>query len=134
MRNWIQRFMAGRYGADQLGKAISVAVLVLALIALIGRNTWLAYLWYPSLALLIYSYIRMFSRNHYKRQQENDLYLRRTDKLRRRLHLNRDRFRQRQDYKFFSCPSCSTTVRVPKGKGTISITCPCCKEKFTRKS
>lgn len=134
MRNWLSRVMYGRYGADQLGRAISVVICVLAVVALIGAKTWLRFLWYPALLGLIYNYYRMFSRNIYKRQQENQWYLTRTDGLRRKLRLKKDQFRQRQDYKFFTCPQCSTTVRVPKGKGTITITCPKCRNKFTRKS
>jgi uncharacterized paraquat-inducible protein A len=76
----------------------------------------------------------MFSRNFYKRQAENQWYLEHTEGLRRKFHLMRDQFQQRRDYKFFSCPNCKTTVRVPKGKGTLNITCPRCREKFTRKS
>jgi hypothetical protein len=134
MRNWLNRVMAGRYGADQLGRALSVVCCVLALVALIGSKTFLAFLWYPALALMIYNYFRMFSRNFYKRQAENQWYLEHTEGLRRKFHLMRDQFQQRRDYKFFSCPNCKTTVRVPKGKGTLNITCPRCREKFTRKS
>lgn len=134
MRNWLNRFMAGRYGVDQLGRALSILACVLALVGIIGSRTALAYLWYPALALLIYDYFRMFSRNSYKRQRENQWYLDHTEKLRRRMHLHRDQFKQRRDYKFFNCPNCGTTVRVPKGKGTLTITCPRCKERFTRKS
>jgi hypothetical protein len=134
MRNWLNRIMAGRYGADDLGRLLSVVACVLALAALIGSKTWLAYLWYPALILMVYNYFRMLSRNLYKRQAENQWYLEHTEGLRRKLHLRRDQFRQRKDYKFFSCPCCNTTVRVPKGKGTLTITCPRCREKFTRKS
>jgi hypothetical protein len=126
--------MAGRYGADELGRTLSVVACALALIALIGGKTWLRFAWYPALILLIYNYFRMLSRNIYKRQAENQWYLDHTSGLRRKFHLRRDQFRQRRDYKFFSCPNCKTTVRVPKGKGTLTITCPRCREKFTRKS
>ncbi len=134
MRNWINRIMDGRYGTDQLSRAINIVVLVLVVLSLLGNATLLAYLWYPALALLIFSYYRMLSRNVYRRQQENEWYLQRSAGMRRGFRNRREQFRQRQDYKFFSCPQCSTTVRVPKGKGTINITCPKCHEHFTRKS
>ncbi len=134
MRNWLNRVMSGRYGSDQLGRMLSIVVCVLIVVALIGQSTWLVYLWYPALALLIYNYYRMLSRNLYKRQQENQWYLDKTSRIRSRFRTRRDQFRQRQDYKFFTCPKCNTTVRVPKGKGTINITCPKCREQFTRKS
>lgn len=134
MRNWLNRVMSGRYGVDQLGRALSILSCVLALVAIIGSKTVLSYLWYPALALLVYDYFRMLSRNIYKRQTENQWYLDHTEKLRRMLNLRRDQFKQRKDYKFFNCPNCNTTVRVPKGKGTLTITCPRCRERFTRKS
>lgn len=134
MRNWFARMMEGRYGSDQLSRAINIVVCVLAVIALIGSSTWLSVLWYPALILLVYSYYRMLSRNIYKRQQENQWYLDKTARLRSKFRMGKDQFRQRKDYKFFTCPRCNTTVRVPRGKGTINITCPKCRERFTRKS
>ena len=134
MRDRLIRFMSGRNGADQLSRASSISACVLALISIFGSNTVLHYLWYPALALFIYTYFRIFSRNLYKRQQENQHYLDKTEGIRRKLNISRNKFNQRQDYKFFSCPNCKTTVRVPKGKGTINITCPKCRERFTRKS
>ena len=39
-----------------------------------------------------------------------------------------------KDYKLFTCPTCKTTLRVPKGKGRINLTCPKCQTKFAGKS
>ena len=39
-----------------------------------------------------------------------------------------------KDHKYYACPRCRQTVRVPRGKGKISITCPKCKEKFIKKT
>ena len=39
-----------------------------------------------------------------------------------------------RDHRYFECPRCHQTVRVPKGKGKISISCPKCKEKFIKKT
>ena len=72
--------------------------------------------------LLIYSFFRMFSRNIYKRQREN----RRFTQLWMRL---KDR-----NNRYFRCPNCKQTVRVPRGRGKICIRCPKCGEKFTRKT
>ena len=44
-----------------------------------------------------------------------------------------DRLKDRQ-HRYFACPKCRQTVRVPRGKGKISITCPKCREKFIRKT
>ena len=36
--------------------------------------------------------------------------------------------------RYYKCPKCKQLVRVPRGKGKISITCPRCKEKFVKKT
>lgn len=36
-------------------------------------------------------------------------------------------------HKYFLCPNCKQTVRVPRGRGQITITCPKCKQKFDKK-
>jgi uncharacterized paraquat-inducible protein A len=37
-------------------------------------------------------------------------------------------------YKIFRCPHCKQKVRVPRGRGKISIHCPKCNTEFIRKS
>ena len=44
-----------------------------------------------------------------------------------------DRIKDRQ-HRYFNCPRCRQVVRVPKGKGKISITCPKCREKFIKQT
>jgi len=44
------------------------------------------------------------------------------------------RRRYGKDFKFFECPSCGHTLRVPKGKGKVRITCPNCQTKFEGRS
>ena len=44
-----------------------------------------------------------------------------------------DSFRDRQN-RYFICPRCRQTVRVPRHKGKIAITCPKCKERFERRT
>lgn len=134
MRNWLSRVMYGRNGVDQMSQMCSIVACVLALISIIGSRTWLSFLWWPAILLYAYAIFRMFSRNLYKRQQENNWYLEKTNRLRSWFRLNKTRYQQRKDYVFFSCPNCKTTVRVPKGKGNVTITCPKCREKFSRKS
>ena len=44
-----------------------------------------------------------------------------------------DRLKDRQN-RYYTCPRCRQTVRVPRGKGKIAITCPRCKERFIKKT
>ena len=67
-RERVYRFMLGRNGTDTLCTTLTVAAFILLLIELISGWVWLSI---PSLALLIYSNFRAFSRNVAKRRREN---------------------------------------------------------------
>lgn len=116
-----RRFMQGRYGTDKLNTAILVAGVICCVLAMLIPVIG-ALLTLLSYVLMGWAIFRMLSRNTYKRYQENRKYLRLVE-----------RFKDR-DHKYFDCPRCRQPVRVPRGKGKISITCPKCGEKFIRKS
>ena len=127
--------MAGRNGADGFSRFLSVAGLILAFLAIIfGRNVVGSVFWALALALLIYAYFRIFSRNTYKRRQENAQYyqLRNHFTTKARQFINRQK--GRKQYHYFKCPNCRAFNRVPKGLGTLKITCARCKTVFERKS
>lgn len=65
----------------------------------------------------------MLSRNLYRRSVENTQYLKFKMSISGKLEMIRVRWKQRKEYKFFSCPSCHTTLRVPRHKGKINIVC-----------
>ena len=119
----IRSFMQGRYGTDKLNTAILITGVICSVLTMLIR--WAL----PCLILTLLSYVlmgwaifRMLSRNTYKRYQENRKYLRFVDRIKDKEH------------KYFDCPRCRQPVRVPRGKGKISITCPKCREKFIRKT
>ena len=119
----LRSFMAGRYGTDRLNVVILCAGLVASLLSTMLRVfPWNLLLMVLSYALMIWAIFRTMSRNTYKRYQENRKFLQVFERL-----------KDRQN-KYFDCPKCHQTVRVPRGKGKISITCPRCKEKFIRKT
>lgn len=119
----LQRFFAGRYGHDKLNMVILSAGLVLCVIGMFVQNVTVdMILTLGSYVMLIWSLVRCLSRNTYKRYQEN-----------RRFLLMLDRIKDKNN-RYFSCPKCKQMVRVPKGKGKISITCPKCREKFIKKT
>jgi len=118
----LRQFMIGRYGTDKLNTAILLAGLILCLLGMFMPppvNLIFALLSY---GLMIWSLLRSFSRNTYKRYRENQKYLAFLDRLKDRNH------------RYFSCPKCRQSVRVPRGKGKIAITCPRCREKFIKKT
>lgn len=131
MKEKFQRFMQGRYGADELSKAQNVVALILLVLSVftrIGIFYWLA------IALIIYETWRMFSKNISRRYQENQQYLNYRYKLTVKIDRYKKRFQQRKIYRFYKCPQCKQTVRVPKGRGRICITCPKCRTEFVKKS
>ena len=119
---WMRRFMAGRYGTDQLNMAILGAGLVLCIISMFIRIPQLNLLMTTiSYALVFWAVFRTFSRNTYKRYEENRKFRQFFDRLKDREH------------RYYTCPKCHQSVRVPRGKGKIAITCPRCRERFVRK-
>lgn len=119
----LRGFMAGRYGTDKLNMAILGAGLVASLLSMVLRSAPLNLVFFVlSYGLMIWAIFRTLSRNTYKRYQENRKFLQITGRL-----------KDRQN-RYFDCPKCRQLVRVPRGKGKISITCPRCHEKFIRKT
>ncbi len=68
MREKLIRFMQGRYGTDQFGRFLSGVCVVLLVISLFSEHD----IWFLlALAVLIYNYFRMFSKNISRRYAEN---------------------------------------------------------------
>ena len=119
----LRRFMEGRYGSDKLNTAILMVALVLVLVyTFLPMGLVKTILWIISYVLMFWAIYRMLSRNTYRRYQENRRFLQIIDGIRDREH------------RYFDCPACRQRVRVPRGKGKISISCPKCREKFIRKT
>ena len=126
--------MVGRNGNDQLNHFLLGLALVLLVIAAIFKDNFGRITYIVIFALLGYAYFRMFSRNVYKRREENGKYIRAQYKFSAAVKLRKEQWIQRKDYKFFTCPSCKTTLRVPRGHGKIKIVCRKCGNSFTGKS
>ena len=124
----MQRFMYGRYGVDQLNIFLLISVVALNVISLILSRFGAVCTIIGSLislvsyGILIWYLFRFLSRNLEKRILENRRYLG-----------WKSRILDRQN-RYYRCPNCKQTVRVPKGRGKICIKCPKCSEKFIRKS
>lgn len=129
----IQKFMTGRYGADQLFKALMILYLILmVLAAIIGRFSKITYyaLYVASLILFIYSIYRVLSKNIAVRAKENQDYLIFIGKIKKNFALSKDKFNQRKMHKFVKCKQCKKTLRLPRHKGKIKVTCPHCGNEF----
>ncbi len=122
LRAGLDRFMQGRYGMDRLSSVLLWTSVVLALIAMLLPGT--VGLVFTLLAYLLMgtAVFRALSHNTYKRYLENRRFLQLWDQLKDREH------------RYYSCPKCHQSIRVPRGKGKIAITCPKCRERFIRKT
>ena len=130
MRNAIQRFMYGRYGSDQFGfflLGLSVTLSLLATILDLGILNLLAEV------VIFYALFRMLSRNTYKRREENNKFLRKVNPFLKWFRLQQT-MRRDKAHRYFKCPNCSQYLRVPRGKGKITVTCRSCRASFQEKS
>lgn len=130
----LARFFYGRNGNDALCRFLNwfgVALLVLSLIfSYTGVAIPATVLWYAALVCIVVCWARMLSKNLYKRQAENRRYLVVENSVRSWFRTQKRRWQERKTFKYFKCPSCKATLRVPRGKGTIQITCRKCGTKF----
>ena len=131
VRDAMARFMYGRNGVDQLNIAmlwVSIGADLLATI-LMRQQNGLAYvglvLYYGSVVLWVLVLFRMFSRNLYKRQAENQKWLQARSRRRGAASAAKARHADKA-HKYFTCKNCKTICRVPVGKGKVIITCPKC--------
>ena len=130
MKERMQRFMAGRYGNDQLNQFIFIVAIISMVLEIITRQS----LFYTlTLVLLILAYVRVFSRNINKRYEENMKFLQKKDAILNKFRKQKYYAAQRRNFHIYTCPQCKQKIRIPKGKGKISITCPKCRTSFIKK-
>ena len=129
MREKLSRIFSGRQGMDEFSKALFWMGLVCMLLSVLTANILkgvfsLIFNWL-GLMMLIFSFVRAFSRRLGQREAENNAYLALRQKQRHGFQAAKERRAQRKDYRFFKCPGCGTMLRVPRGKGKIHIKCKC---------
>ena len=134
MREKLIRFMAGRNGNDQLNLFLLGLDLVLLILATLLRGRASGVVYILVLVLLGYTYFRRLSRNLVRRREENGKFIRLYYKVSAAVKVRKEKWVQRKDYKFFTCPSCKATLRVPRGHGKIKVVCRKCGNSFTGKT
>ena len=140
LRSRFQRFLYGRYGADQLYNALFLFQLIFlflgALFSVLG-NFHIAFsvasviLYTLGIALFVWTLFRCLSRNHGARRRENQAYLRLKARLRhpfRQGHANRPA--DTATHVFRACPRCKATLRLPREAGKHVVKCPRCMHRF----
>ncbi len=137
-RDRIQRFLQGRNGTDELSRFLSWVGFALMLASLftptVGSGLLSTILWALALAAIIWSMIRVFSKNLYKRRAENAAYRRIAGRFTGWWKQRFARVKSAKSYKHFKCRSCGATLRVPRKKGKVQVTCPKCHVSFIGKT
>ena len=119
--DWFRNFMLGRYGSDKLNVVLLTSGIVLMLLgSLLQKFTWAGVFSILGYVALIWCIFRMYSRNIDARRRENSAFLNFFNHLKDREH------------RYYRCPKCHQTVRVPRGRGKINIRCPKCGGEFIK--
>lgn len=110
MKEKFYRFMQGRYGIDQLNSFLMIVCVICFIVNMFIGSIVLTFIAYGTWLFVIF---RMFSKNIYARNRENDKYLNFFSPLSRWLKL---KLMSKQDpsNKYFSCPKCKQMVRGAK--------------------
>ena len=132
--NDLQRYLKRIYGFDALTYGLLfLSVLLFAGFGLVPLETLHKYtlLGYLPLILAIF---RIFSVNREQRTWENEHFVSLVAPLCERVVRRGEKRAQKKLYRFYKCPVCHESLRVPKGKGLVEITCPHCDHHFVKKS
>ena len=130
LMNFLRKLMYGRYGSDHLSFFLLFLYVVLIFISALPHMAWVSWL---ALAVLLWNLFRIFSRRIDRRRAENARFLAlfgpfiRWFKMRRTIHRDKD-------HRYFKCPNCGQYLRVPRGKGKITVNCRNCGASFEERS
>ncbi len=126
-----RQFMYGRYGADELSLALVIVSMVLMAISNFDK---LKFFYFVALIPLGIALWRSLSRNTNSRYNERLKFLQIIAGPKEKIKLFTNRIRDRKTHKYFTCANCKATLRVPKGRGKINITCPKCGNQMIKKT
>ncbi len=122
--------MYGRYGADEFYKFLTVIFYVLFAINIFLRSYILSVV-----TLLVFGYaaFRVFSKNIYRRREENQKYLKIKKAFTGVFVLMKNKWRDRKTHVYKKCGKCRAVLRLPKSKGRHTVKCPKCGDSFNVK-
>ncbi|MEI3266819.1 MAG: hypothetical protein V8R85_06790, partial [Frisingicoccus sp.] len=129
MRNRLQRFMAGRYGVDKMNQVLSVCSLILIVFGIFFKVSLL----YSggTGSHYLHLFFECFQRIFRDGMLKTRLFCSKTPSFSSGWFTgNKQSMERNKGYRIYKCPQCRQKVRVPKGKGKISIHCPKCSNDF----
>ncbi|MBQ6886666.1 MAG: hypothetical protein IJN54_04045 [Lachnospiraceae bacterium] len=138
MKRWLEdlmykmnRFMYGRYGNDEFNLFLSRLTIFLLILNCFVRIQILSSIAMASMIMMIF---RSMSKNYSARAKERDVYFVIKNKITSKINLRKEIWQNRKTHRYYKCKKCKATLRVPKGKGKIEITCRKCGHKMRKKS
>ncbi len=133
MKNKFMQFMQGRYGNDALNIFLVICGCVSTLLLTLFIPGKFYYLRSIGTIFYIFAVLRMLSKNITARRNENAKF---TEKAKPWINFIYKKAKQKKDtaHKYYDCPQCRRTLRVPKGRGKIEISCPHCGKKFKKRT
>ena len=129
--NWLRNMMAGRYGTDEFNIFLISTALIFSLLSNGTKIYGFSVL--SGIAIIVYIY-RGFSRDIWKRQRENNWFLKYFNPVRSWFRKKKYQIKDGVKNKYYKCPKCSQKLRVPRGKGKIEISCPKCRTEFIKRT
>ncbi len=130
MLNKLRNFLIGRNGIDALTIVLMVTGSVLTCVLSFVKVKYVYLIGYIPYILAV---MRILSKNIIKRRAENDKFLKFIDPWKRFIQKKMSQYKD-TEHKYYNCPGCNRTLRVPKGRGKIKISCPHCSREFTKKT
>ncbi|MBR4051167.1 MAG: hypothetical protein IKK09_11770 [Clostridia bacterium] len=128
---WLRRFMMGRYGPDELTAAI---VILGCVFTFLSNFRPLRFMYFIGMLVMAVAIWRTLSKNIDARTRERMWFLRVIEKPKAEFKLLSNKIRDRKTHRYFKCKNCGASLRVPKGRGKISVTCPKCRVKTQKKT
>lgn len=135
---WIQNIMQQANPIDQLSRFLLKVGGVIGVIGILLRHNSILWLGF---GLIIWMYVRTFSKDRNKYYKQNQQFLAQKARItgffnrnKQKVEKKKKRAQQKKTHRFYNCPECKQQVRIPKGRGKVAITCPSCGTKFVKKS
>lgn len=129
----IQKFMVGRYGPDRLSKRIQQFIFVLLILGIITSVFDLAgtsLFYFLTLFLILFNYYRMFSKDYQVQRKIQESYFQIESKVKKPFK----RLIGTKDHIYTPCPNCKESLRLPRKKAKLKVSCPRCKYVFYKRT
>ena len=125
----LQKFMAGRYGPDELYNFLLKFYILLFIIELFVKSKILNFI---ELFVVLFLFYRFFSRNISRRSKENYYFLKLKKQILKLFQNIKRNYLDRDYYVYKKCYKCNTTLKLPlpPKRGVQRVKCPTCKNRI----